>query len=124
MRLHRGSPSETSVEHRHADQLLDLARRELQAVKGKTSLQWLRSGVSSPAAGMIARPPKTQGGSLRSCPCPSPNPPPPGSTVTVASLPPMRRGGDPSKLRVVTTARVGPWIMPALVPCIRAGTRG
>ena len=45
------------------------------------------------------------------------------SAVTGASPPPMRRGVEPSNLRVIRTARVGPWIMPALMPCIRTGTR-
>ena len=36
---------------------------------------------------------------------------------------PMRRGGDPSNLRVIRTARVERWLMPALMPCIRTGTK-
>ena len=45
------------------------------------------------------------------------------SSVTGASAAPMRRGGDPSNLRVIRTARVERWLMPALMPCIRTGTK-
>jgi hypothetical protein len=43
--------------------------------------------------------------------------------VTGASVAPMRRGGDRSNLRAIRRARVERWIMPALMPCIRTGTK-
>ena len=43
--------------------------------------------------------------------------------VTGARATPVRRGADLSKLRAIETARVRPWIMPALMPCIRTGTK-
>jgi hypothetical protein len=46
-----------------------------------------------------------------------------GRSVTGTSPPPMRSGGDPSNLCVIGTARVERWIMPALMPCIRTGTK-
>ena len=51
--------------------------------------------------------------------------PPPAAkcSVSYASPPPMRSGGNPSILRVIRTARVVRWVMPALMPCIRTGTK-
>jgi hypothetical protein len=43
--------------------------------------------------------------------------------VTGASSAPMRREVDPSKLRVVGTARVRRWIMPSVMPCISTCTK-